>query len=301
MFSIYLEFQKLFISVSFASFPVFTKLIVIGGYYDHGDISSVELVDLEDPSNSCYLADYPLKDGEMAVGLVSGLVKSCGGSQDYTDACYDYDPATNSWTESTSMLSTRYTPRESTIDGIWLVSDDSPSTEMWTGNGFEQGPSLPQDLSLYHHCQLTVNSTHVFFGDTHFLGPNYLLDWSSQTWTQLPPMTMSRDYPSCGMINNPENGLEAVIVEDGASEIFNFNDLTWRAGPDGPYIYDAGYAQLPETFVVVGGYDLSQALDTIYQFDNVNYDWIQKDQRLQTPRDNYPGVVAVPGDFISCP
>ncbi len=286
----------------------YTKLIVFGGYnVDNGYVSSVEVIDLENPSSTCnMIADYPVEETGMTVGLIDGLIKSCGSDHD-TDDCYDYNPATNSWITSASLINERYYPRSSFIDRIWLVSGDSSgsdnvslTTEMWTGTGFEPGPSLP--IAMNFHCQLTVNSTHVFFADTHDTGNAYLLNWYKQTWSELPHMRVPRDHMSCGLINNPENGIEVVIVEDGVTEILNFRDEEWKTGPTVESFDHAGYAHIGDTFVVLGGFshDESVESDKIYKFDHINYEWILMSQRLQLPRDYYPGVVAVPDDFVTC-
>ncbi len=284
----------------------YTKLIVIGGFNSTYYLSNVEVIDLENPTNICnMIADYPVEDGGMTVGLIDGLIKSCGGFHDIDD-CYDYNPTTNSWITSASLLNERSIPRSSFIDGIWLVSGDRPgsdevdsTTEMWMGTGFELGPSLP--IPMYQQCQLTINSTHVFFADTQTTGKAYLLNWNEEIWTELPSMTVDRFAMSCGLINNPENGIEAVIVEGGVTEIFNFRDEEWKVGPTVEFFNNAGYAQIGDTFVVVGGYnDVSDAIDTIYKFDHINYDWILMSQRLHVPRAVYPGVVAVPDEFVTC-
>ncbi len=287
----------------------YTKLIIIGGYnsddYD-GYLSNAEVIDLESSSSTCDpIADYPVNDTGMAIGIIDGLIKSCGSQYD-SDICFDYSPATKSWSTSVSMLNARYYPRASFIDGVWLLSgdytgsDDDPySTEMWTGSGFAPGPTLPRYME--YPCQLTVNSTHVFFTDSWSTDIPYLLDWYSQTWTELPPPTVQRLFPSCGLINNPENGHEVVIVEDGVSEILNLRTMTWRMGPSLPSFDNAGFTQLRETFVVVGGETNSDhPIGTIYQFDHINYDWILKSQKLQVARTKFPSVVAAPDIFVSC-
>ncbi len=150
------------------------------------------------------------------------------------------------------------------------------------------------------HCQLTVNSTHVFFMDSYHA---YMLEYQTETWTELDSPFTSRIYPSCGLINSPENGLEVVTAGYGTSEIYNVNDDLWRDGPEEtPYFYVAGFAQLEDTFVVVGGHgpDEWEYLDSVYVFDNVDYEWDLLDQRLAIPRSDYPGVVAVTEDFLNC-
>ncbi len=285
----------------------YTKLVVIGGEDSTGSqLRSIEVIDLANPSRSCNaIADYPIYISAMAVGLFDGFIKSCGSSSD-TDECYDYDPVTNTWSVSPLLTHSRKDPKASFIDGIWLVSGDSDgsqtgaTTDMWTGSSFEFGPTAPVDMFL--HCQLTVNSTHVFFANSRTMTSSYLLEWSTQTWTELdPPYYSEFHVPSCGLINNSELGTEAIIVEDGKSEIFSFQDLMWRQGPTLPDFDFAGTAQLEDTFVLFGGNDASGAsLDTIYQFDNENYEFVLLNNRLQTGRSVYPGGVFVPDDFVTC-
>ncbi len=43
--------------------------------------------------------------------------------------------------------------------------------------------------------------------DTYITGNAYLLDWYEQIWTELPQMTVDKTWMSCGLINNPENGI----------------------------------------------------------------------------------------------
>ncbi len=270
----------------------------------------MEVIDLYDPTSICDpLSNYPNKDYGMAVTLIDGYIKSCGSQYDRDD-CYDYDFATNQWTTSESMLTPRANPKASLIDGVWLVSGDNEeiesgnapfSTEIWSNGQFAEGPTLP--AAMYNHCQLTVNSTHVFFGNKEGSYPSFLLNWENQEWTELPTRTNGGYFPSCGLINNPENGLEAVVVEDGHSDILNFNTLQWRAGPSLEYSFDrSGSAQLTDTFVVVGGsnYAGTDTLNTIYQFDHINYDWILLSKKMQIKRQGYFGVLAVTDDLVSC-
>ena len=113
-------------------------------------------------------------------------------------------------------------------------------------------------------------------------------------------MEETRPDSSCGLIRNPDNGVEVVLAGYGTSEIFNLASGTWREGPDTPYFNFATSAQLKDTFLVVGGRDEgNQSLDTIYQFDHLEYRWILKSQRLNTPRYG-PGVVALPADYLQC-
>ncbi len=265
---------------------------------------TAEAVNLADPASICQpIGDYPMDIYGNVVGLVDGVVKSCGSETSYDD-CYDYDPDSNRWVGSPNMLYGRHSPRASSIDGTWLISGppttaDAPyASEMWSDGELVSGPTVPPNMD--NHCQITVNDTHVFFADGQDLGPSYLYDFNAQTWTEMPPKTVKTSRPSCGFIKNPDNGVEAVVYDQGITEIFNFNDMTWRLGPEMPWTSYSGFAQLSETFVMVGGNGYGTDLDLIFQFDNLEYKWILKGQHLGIERDKSPGVVAVPDDFVSC-
>ncbi len=118
-------------------------------------------------------------------------------------------------------------------------------------------------------------------------------------------MAISRSYPSCGLIRNPANGPEVVVTSLGTSEIFNLGSMSWREGPALSAVFDgAASAQLEDTFLLVGGYlrrdgGSGVELNTIYEFDQINYGWILRTQRLQLARDT-PGVVALPRNALEC-
>ncbi len=283
-------------------------MIVIGGnnWQLGGDLSNVEVLDIYDPSIDCEpISDYPKEDRGMTAGMIDGSIKSCGSQHDSAE-CYDYDPATDTWTQSLYMINSRYNPKSSFIDGVWLLTGDGDSTidfpqstEMWTGTNFVEGPSLP--VPMHDHCQLTINSTHLFFASDKN-NPSYFLDWEQDIWTELPSMTQGVYLPSCGLINNPENGLEVVVATVGSSEIFNINTMQWRAGPSLGQIFAAGVGQLTDTFLLVGGenYSGGSPLHTIYQFDHINYDWVLLHNRLGLGRKGYLGVVTVTNEFVTC-
>ncbi len=284
-------------------------VVTAGKNYQTGDLSRVEAFDLEDTSTrTCQpITNYPQTQYGMAVGVMQGVIKSCGGYKEPKIACYDYNPDSNTWIQSPNMTAKRVYHGHSFIDDKWLLSGGyvpdqvSPSnaTEYWDGNEFHVGPPLPR--AMHAHCQLTLNHTHVFFTAGDGLA-SYLLYWPDWTWTELPAITKNYAWPSCGLIKNPNNGREAVIAGEEKNEIFNFKNLTWRDGPTVPYFIYAGYTQLSDTFLVVGGKHSSSYsyLSTIYKFNNINYEWVQLCRNLQTKSGYYPGVVTVPDSFVNC-
>ncbi len=285
-----------------------TKLVVIGGWLHEAPINKVQVIDLEDESKTCNrLSDYPINQSAMTVGVINGVIKSCGGNQEPSDSCYDYHPESNTWVQSVSMEFERSYHAASFIDDVWMLSgggsgESETTTEVWNGTDFELGPPLTRGMS-YAHCQLTLNATHVFFGHRDNK-TNLLLNWQDKTYTMLPPISfeaIDQYWTSCGLINNPERGREAVIAGYNQTQIFNFNDLTWRPGPNTSSFMEAGYTQLSDTFIVVGGYSSKYGyMDKIHKFDNINYDWIELNQHLETSNYWFPGAVMVPDSFVTC-
>ena len=90
-------------------------------------------------------------------------------------------------------------------------------------------------------------------------------------------MAIERDLGGCGLIQNPDNGPEAVVSGRFSSEIFNFATQTWRRGPLVPFDHRVSSAQFGDTFLVAGGYSDS-ITDAIYEFDHLNYSWILRSQ-----------------------
>ncbi len=285
-----------------------TKVVVTGGRSHYDAINRVESFDLKDiTTTTCQsISKYPHKQFGMSMGLIQGMIKSCGGYRvPPKNRCYDYHPVNNTWVRSTDMLSERWYHGHSSIDNVWFLSGGNnvqplSTTEMWDGKAFIAGPPLPR--GMYAHCQLTVNHTHVFIatGDQQ---PSYLLYWPDWTWTEMPPMQNTYEGISCGLIQNPGNGYEAVIVALQKNEIFNFKNLTWRNGPPVPKNFTwAGYTQLSDTFLVIGGKRKGddQFSNEIYKFDNINYKWVLLGRHLQTGVGYYPGVVTIPDNFLNC-
>lgn len=55
-------------------------------------------------------------------------------------------------------------------------------------------------------------------------------------------MGVTMQYPSCGLIQNPDLGPEVVITNWGHSEIFNLAARSWRPGPEAPYLQESTVA-----------------------------------------------------------
>ncbi len=203
-----------------------------------------------------------------------------------------------------SLNQVRENGKSSVIGGdTWLISGGDATaagitTEIWNGAEFVPGPDLSEDM--YGHCQVTIDSTHVFFGDCEDRTA-YILDWEARKWTQYESMSTSRDhYCGCGLINNEVMGKEVVVAGYGTSEIFNLETFSWRDGPELPYGFGYASVQLDDTFLLAGGYE-EDYTDKIYIFHPENYEFVLKTQKLQYPR-RYAGAVAVNDylQYINC-
>ena len=125
---------------------------------------------------------------------------------------------------------------------------------------FRPGPALP--IPLEQFCGTKVDSNRLFVAGGFRLGRKYrqeafLLDWTTQEWTQLPDMTVGRFDHACGFARNPDRivvvgGFTEDVEQRVTSEILDLTSLTWSAGPGIPdRDYLAGTAALPYRYFFV--------------------------------------------------
>ncbi len=162
---------------------------MVGGYVYPDDVNTAEIVDIEDPNGGCEFPPYPIADTGMTMAFVDGVLKSCGG--DETSNCYDFDPQSQTWTQSGQISLERYPAHSSIIDNKWLISGDSVTTDGWNGNQFESGPLLPELID--DTCQVTINRTHVFFGNVYD-NRAYLLNWETGDFAEIDGNLVIRRY-----------------------------------------------------------------------------------------------------------
>ncbi len=303
--------------------------MAIGGNSDSLSLYDVEVIDLLNSNSNCgFLADYPVEIASHTAAYIDGVIKSCGGTYyDVSESkymsfanCYDYDPTNDEWTQSNSLLKPRIDMASSVLGNSWLVSGGTlldshdfnvpgyeNDTELWSDGNFELGTAmLPEAMS--DHCQVAINSTHIFFAYAYENGHAYILDYDADIWTQVEDIPIRFDEDgdgyrttSCGLINNSANGAEVVLAGNGYTHILNLGTLEWK---EGPHLLPEGYsyasAQLENTLVLAGGEAWSDpVMNTIRLFDSENYEWIELEQKMKLPRENF-AIVAVPGDFVNC-
>jgi len=64
------------------------------------------------------------------------------------------------------------------------------------------GPKLPYKKTT--HCQITINSTHVFFGAGG--KETFLLNFPAKEWHLMKNMPVPLFLPACGLLNNSTIG-----------------------------------------------------------------------------------------------
>jgi len=150
------------------------------------------------------------------------------------------------------------------------------------------------------HCQLTINSTHVFL-TSGLETETLLLNWETQEYTNLFHIPTAREHPACGVLNNEEYGLEVLVAAQRSSFIYSFRDLLWREGPKLPVnLSDLAYAPTSDGFLAVAGEDLRGRYTTlIYRFDETVYEWYLEEAHLEEGR-SFAAAVALPEDFAPC-
>ena len=171
------------------------------------------------------------------------------------------------------------------------------TTEIWIDGRFQEGPRLPRQMAA--HCQLSLNSTHIFFAGGG-LYPDYLSDeayifhWEEGTWTILPNMARAKSNTFCGFLSGDGAAAEEIVVGQLASEsleILDLSTLEWRDGVSG-WGYRESEHQLAEDFLVMNSYGL-------WEFDRDTYGWVEWGKTLQGAHDWFTEV-AVPDDKVNC-
>jgi len=282
----------------------YTKVIAIGGY-NSGKLKSTELVDVSGEAKVCpQVPDFPYEVNQLSATFYKGKVLACGGISDtYEDKCYSLGFDLSKWEElDVRLLSKRARMSSSIIDNKWLISGGHDgdnilkSTIVYDGTKFLPGPDMLR--AKERHCQLTINTTHVFFtgGDEN---EAFLLDWGTGNYIPLDDMP---EYASgaCGVLNNKDHGLEVLVTENRHSFIFSFENLKWREGPIIPEeLGRLDSAPTENGFVSVGGYYPNVYVPSIHEFNEVSYEWIANVAQLQTGRE-LTAAAAVPNNFANC-
>ena len=148
---------------------------------------------------------------------------------------------------------------------------------------------------MSNFCSLKVNATHLFIsGGEPSSNRAHLLDLTTGAWTRLADFHYARSDHGCGLARDPARilivgGNTRVAEEDNRSEVFNLQRGEWEVGPEIPGLYAlSGSVSVPygDTFLLVGGYETT-VLDKIFQYDPVNNEFFEREERLAVARGSH--------------
>ena len=159
--------------------------------------------------------------------------------------CFELTSGTNEWNRFTNTQFPRSYPGHVILpNGDWLISGtmtyegEATSEILGSDNHFHIGPHLPEQY-MHHHCTVQWNETHTFFtGGFYHASKTYFYDWNEKEWAEGPRMNHDRISPACGVVKDPTDGKQKVIVAGGVSDEKRsaefFNGQSWMDLPSLP-------------------------------------------------------------------
>ena len=219
---------------------------MVGGY---GATQKTEIVSLTEggqiPECMDMLSDHPNLVAYSAGGALPDagyLPHVCGSYYSPSNECWQYSPAEDSWTK-TSTIPRDFDREAHAFHPGWgiIMSGGYPYYDEVTitmdGEVFEDLKPMP--YSSYIHCIAAINSDILF---TTGLGSgddeSYLYYRDTGGWFPLPNMPTGRYNMGCGVVVDDTGSANVVVVGGTNSsgqdldtvEIFNLEETTWRTG-----------------------------------------------------------------------
>ena len=284
--------------------------MVVSGFPDSVN-NDVELIDLTDQGRTCRKpSPYPAGSSLRApMGTyIHNVAIVCGGSP-YTDKCHVYNPQNGTWIESISMTVPRgYSGTTILKDNWWITGgynydEDMLSSTEYLDNSTRFVPYDDLPVATDFHVMVNVDGAKVMILSSYYNDYNkrtLIFDVESETWSDGPELNAGREKSQAGLVIF-ENGTRAVVAATGldepSTEYLNLDDNVWKYGPTTPYeIQQGASVQLNDTFIIVGGQNLTNVLDTLWTIDPINETWVLRDQKLSIPR-YHAAAFLVPDDF----
>ena len=195
-----------------------------------------------------------------------------------------------------------------------------------TGESFTDITPLPEADHAF--CIAAIDANNIFVtGLGLYKEDSYMFTKESNQWAPLPKIPTGRYGAGCGVVQD-NAGKSHVVVAAGEEadsneygntvEIYSVEDKEWTTGKlrnlkfsDGkvvPFaannfptalIYPA-VAQHDESFYIIGGWDGSSYLDTIYHYNLSNDTWALLPNTMTFPRDGATAMIVKSTIFPSC-
>ncbi|TRY78657.1 hypothetical protein TCAL_14418 [Tigriopus californicus] len=296
--------------------------MIIGGR-ETGYVKStnVEVIDMANEKHCPNQSSLPTLRYGMHAFILGSKLLILGGIGNYQDiTSYNYE--NHLWESIGSIAADRSDYSVARIQDSWILilggyfgSGITNTTLVFNANGsIIPGPDLPEPNEGFCACGLDDNHIFITGGvdlSSQTLRTTYVLDWSTQQWTNLDPMVLTRHYVECGTFlgTNQElnilvvGGLDSRVIVDPNTEIFNWPQRTWRAGPD--FVYPEIFLNRMTSFdgklFVFGGFDdvSSTFLSSIHTFIPGNESWVRFPLDMKIARRDF-AIVKIPEGIVDC-
>ena len=249
------------------------------------------------------LPAYPGGEGPAFVTYFNGSVLACGDAiYEDSNKCYTFDGV--QWSEQFESL-WRHCVDSSTLvvkEGLWIfdMTKTGPgscdpsnyASEIWTGEKFIPGPTLPSGVRAGDACVAELDASQsMLIGGNPNSSDVYIYNWDSQTWRQTTSLQQGRDRLGC--ISLGDKGVLAIGGnEDLSVELFDPFNETWSYQPSLPSDVYYGYSIILKhnTGHIIGLFQDTQ--NTYYR--TKDGDW----NVIENVYNGGDGRTLVPGNFV---
>ena len=288
----------------------YTKLMILPGW-DPSNFWNVQLIDLASEEQNCQQpARFPWRRGFFGTTF-NGLPFACN----VQDECYYYNKEQDSWDQDIYNVGRHVQPGHVMINNscFWVTGgeeeDYHQTSEIYTNDGWQEFISIPGNKR--GHCNLQINDTHYFLTGGEYEVSAYIVDINNPLdYTTLENTSVPRGYAGCGMVVRSDGSKEIVLAGSGldsdnstaqSSEIFSFETMNWRPGPDLPEpLTGMRGVQLENTFLTVGGERRESNYGKIMMYNQRNDSWIIFPQTLTSSSGGFDSAFLVPDEAVNC-
>ena len=295
------------------------------------ETDTVEIIDLQSINSTCTLISKFPNSTYSAVGGLGPNERPIICDGQFSNECYSYINKT--WSAFPSMSIRRYFSAVSKspypdkshfflVTGGYSGDDYFNTSEVLTPKGWQNlSTNLP--TGMLQHCAVLINATTVMLiggstshdsdaSDYRYSKKTYLFNSENESWSEGPTLISGRNSHTCAKIKKSSQSSQySIIVVGGYNgwsmssvEILEEGASEWVAGPEFPFpILDSSMIEYSDGSVfLIGGRKVGSsrvALDTIFQLQHGQADWIEKPQKLKEAR-YWATAFLVPDEIADC-
>merc|ERR1712012_1313230 len=287
--------------------------VLVAGYGNSGQLSSVELLGDSFSSSLCKIPDLssPLKR-HLAIHTMDDQVLVCGGkglAGQYFTSCLTLDPQIQTWRLHSNMLKNREYSSAVSLDSGDYVLGGSGSARYTTeflatgSTSWELGPEVP-GAGMEDGCGIALEEKFLAIGGYWETKQVVEYDLFSGSWIQWPELPYGRYGHKCARLG------DTVVIAGGADERGDYVpstmvvDLVTKQVTTGGDVstprFEHGVARLGEEILAFGGFDASyDCLTEVDVWNPETQTWKPAGYELENGRAEFATVV-VPEDSAVC-